>query len=109
MRPIAALKDEIALIPLIGHTRGHCGVAVNAASDHGSNWLLHAGDAYFHYSQMTADTTPNGIKAFEKLMEVDRDSRVANLARLKQLSQSSDEVSVFCAHDLVEFDQLAQR
>jgi glyoxylase-like metal-dependent hydrolase (beta-lactamase superfamily II) len=29
------------LVPLFGHTRGHCGVAVRTAS----GWLFHVGDA----------------------------------------------------------------
>lgn len=35
------LEPEIWLIPLFGHTRGHCGVAVRT----GSGWLFHVGDA----------------------------------------------------------------
>jgi glyoxylase-like metal-dependent hydrolase (beta-lactamase superfamily II) len=34
-------KPEMWLIPLHGHTRGHCGVAVQTSS----SWLFHAGDA----------------------------------------------------------------
>jgi hypothetical protein len=29
------------LVPLFGHTRGHCGVAIR----NGSGWLFHVGDA----------------------------------------------------------------
>lgn len=32
---------EMMLIPLFGHTRGHCGVAIRTAS----GWLFHVGDA----------------------------------------------------------------
>jgi glyoxylase-like metal-dependent hydrolase (beta-lactamase superfamily II) len=38
-------KPEIRLIPLHGHTRGHCGVAIR--TDHG--WLLQCGDAASPY------------------------------------------------------------
>ena len=38
---IQGLEPEIRLVPLPGHTRGHCGVAV--ATEKG--WLLHCGDA----------------------------------------------------------------
>lgn len=34
-------EPEMWLVPLFGHTRGHCGVAVRTAS----GWLLHAADA----------------------------------------------------------------
>jgi glyoxylase-like metal-dependent hydrolase (beta-lactamase superfamily II) len=36
-----SLKPELLLIPLHGHTQGHCGVAVKTES----GWLLHSGDA----------------------------------------------------------------
>jgi glyoxylase-like metal-dependent hydrolase (beta-lactamase superfamily II) len=35
--------SEVLLVPLFGHTLGHCGVAVRQ----GNRWLLHVGDAYF--------------------------------------------------------------
>lgn len=34
-------KSEMWLVPLFGHTRGHCGVAIRTES----GWLFHAGDA----------------------------------------------------------------
>ena len=42
---VTALDDDALLIPLQGHTRGHCGVAVRRPD---GGWLLHAGDSYFH-------------------------------------------------------------
>jgi glyoxylase-like metal-dependent hydrolase (beta-lactamase superfamily II) len=41
---VTALDDDVVLVPLRGHTRGHCGVALRQP---GGRWLLHAGDAYF--------------------------------------------------------------
>jgi glyoxylase-like metal-dependent hydrolase (beta-lactamase superfamily II) len=35
------LQPEMWLVPLFGHTRGHCGVAIRT----GSGWLFHVGDA----------------------------------------------------------------
>lgn len=35
------LEPEMYLLPLFGHTAGHCGVAIKD----GDGWLLHAGDA----------------------------------------------------------------
>lgn len=42
------LLPEIFLIPLHGHTRGHCGVAIRT----GEGWLFHCGDAAspFHHT-----------------------------------------------------------
>jgi len=59
VRPIPATQDEVLLIPLPGHTRGHCGVAVRRSDD----WLLHCGDAYFHHSEVAPDggAAPKGF------------------------------------------------
>ena len=38
---VDGLSPEILMVPLPGHTRGHCGVAVRTSE----GWLLHCGDA----------------------------------------------------------------
>lgn len=95
--PITALANDLLLVPLIGHTKGHVGVAVRQ----GKKWLLHCGDAYFHHSQISAQPRmPPGLKFFEKLVQTYAKPRIANLARLQQLAlHHGDEVSLFCAHD----------
>lgn len=95
--PIAELADELLLVPLIGHTKGHVGVAVR----HDGKWLLHCGDAYFHHSQITArPRMPAGLRFFEKLVQTYARQRLDNLARLRKLAlQHGNEVSLFCAHD----------
>ena len=42
------LGTEVLLVPLIGHTLGHTGVAIRT----GDSWLLHCGDAYFHHNEI---------------------------------------------------------
>ena len=42
------LAPGIALISLPGHTRGHACVAVDA----GHRWVLHSGDAFYHYGTL---------------------------------------------------------
>jgi len=107
VRDLDGLPPEILLVPLAGHTWGHCGVAVQA--DDG--WLLHAGDAYFYRGEVGAEepTCPPGLAGYQRLMEVDRAARLANQARLRRLSlEHGDEVRVFCAHDPVEFAVLSE-
>ncbi|MFC6041643.1 hypothetical protein [Nocardioides hankookensis] len=103
---VTALGDDVLLVPLQGHTRGHCGVAVRRP---GGGWLLHAGDSYFHASEkLTPPTPPVGLKVFQTLMGVDNKRRLANQARLRELQRShSDEVTIFCAHDADELAALA--
>jgi glyoxylase-like metal-dependent hydrolase (beta-lactamase superfamily II) len=107
VRDLDGLPPEILLVPLAGHTWGHCGVAVQA--DDG--WLLHAADAYFFRGEIGSEqpTCPPGLAGYQRLMEVDRTARLTNQARLRKLSlEHADEVRIFCAHDPVEFDILSR-
>jgi glyoxylase-like metal-dependent hydrolase (beta-lactamase superfamily II) len=45
--PVRVGEAEIVMVPFVGHTRGHCGVALRQ----GGRWLLHCGDAYGYYRQ----------------------------------------------------------
>ncbi|WP_141015153.1 MBL fold metallo-hydrolase [Nocardioides sambongensis] len=95
---VTALADDVVLVPLPGHTRGHSGLAVRRADGH---WLLHAGDAFFHRGQLAAaPTCPATLTAFQGLMAVDNTARRANVERLRELAlRHHDEVTVVCAHD----------
>ena len=103
-RRIQGLPPELLLIPLAGHTRGHAGVAVETPR----GWLLHAGDAYFHYGQMNPAEpwcTP-ALAAFQRLVAIDDRARLQNEQRLRELARDHHEqVSVFCAHDPAELER----
>ena len=103
---VTALSDDVLLVPLQGHTRGHCGVAVRRPD---GGWLLHAGDSYFHASEkQTPPAAPFSLRAFQVLMAVQNRRRVANAERLRELQRShGDEVTIFCAHDASEYAALA--
>ncbi|PXY30937.1 MBL fold metallo-hydrolase [Prauserella muralis] len=101
VRSLTGLPPEILLVPLAGHTRGHAGVAI----DTGDGWLLAAGDAYFFHGQLDAARPhcPPGLAVFERVVQTDRQARLRNQERLRELAAGhGDEVSVFCAHDPVE-------
>jgi glyoxylase-like metal-dependent hydrolase (beta-lactamase superfamily II) len=104
VRAIPGTRDEVLLVPLPGHTRGHCGVAVRRSAD----WLLHCGDAYFHHRGVEpGGKAPRGLKMFESLVSVDTSARRANLERLRELAQiSAGEVRLTCSHDRAEFAAL---
>ncbi|MBB5956488.1 glyoxylase-like metal-dependent hydrolase (beta-lactamase superfamily II) [Saccharothrix tamanrassetensis] len=97
---VRELRPDILLVPLIGHTRGHTGVAV----DTGDRWLLHAGDAYFfHGEKDTPPTVTPGLKLMQQKMETIRELRLSNQDRLRELVRDhGDRVDVFCAHDVAE-------
>lgn len=103
---VVAVADDVVMVPLPGHTRGHSAVAVRRP---GGGWLLHAGDAYFHAGDLQLPRRcPPGLRAFQRLMAVDNAARLHNLARLQELRRDhGDEVTVFCAHDPSEFAALS--
>lgn len=104
---VTALADDVLLVPLRGHTRGHCGVAVRRTD---GGWLLHAGDSYFHTSEkQTPPAPPFALRAFQVLMGVDNKQRVANQERLRELHAAhAGEVTIFSAHDPGEYAALAR-
>lgn len=104
VRQLDGLPPEILMVPLRGHTEGHAGVAVQTDT----GWLLHAGDAYLHHSQM-ADGRGNtpGLRAYQHIMDSDRPARRRNQQRLRDLCATHGErVQVFCSHDRVELRKL---
>ncbi|MFO1471249.1 MAG: MBL fold metallo-hydrolase [Turneriella sp.] len=109
VRPLlGAGKDEILLIPVTGHTRGHTAIAVRSEG----KWLLHCGDAYFHKGQLDLahEHCPIGLEVFQRLMAVDNAARVENVARLRQLKfDHGHEIELFSAHDKDEFERLAHK
>jgi glyoxylase-like metal-dependent hydrolase (beta-lactamase superfamily II) len=103
IRVLPGVDSEILMIPLVGHSRGHTGIAVRD----GDAWLLHCGDAYFHRNEIkTPPSCPGGLRVFQKLMAHDAKARTANQERLRELARShADEVRLFCAHDPVELER----
>lgn len=97
IRMLPGSETEILLIPLLGHSRGHTGVAVRR--DDG--WLLHAGDAYFHHGELAAPPScPPMLRFFQNMTASDNKARKANQERLRELTaRHGDEVTVVCAHD----------
>lgn len=100
-------SDDVLLVPLKGHTLGHAGVAVRR--DRG--WLLLAGDAYFWHRELEQiPHCPPGLRAYQWMMEKDRDARLWNQERLRDLAAvGGAEVEIVCSHDPVEFERIAGR
>jgi glyoxylase-like metal-dependent hydrolase (beta-lactamase superfamily II) len=102
VREMPGLPPEILMIPVQGHTRGHCAVAVDTGAQ---GWLLHAGDAYFYRGETQDGSCPAGLNLFQRFMAVDGAARISNQRRLRELAQNqSGRVRVFCAHDSVELE-----
>ncbi len=109
-RATAVVGEDVLLVPLPGHTRGHSGVAVRRA---GGDWLLHAGDAYFYRGDKEQPRTcPPGVRAYQAGLAVDGRRRRENLARLQELhrlqgaAEGAERVTLFCAHDREELERM---
>jgi glyoxylase-like metal-dependent hydrolase (beta-lactamase superfamily II) len=116
---LEGIPPEILIVPVTGHSRGHAAIAVRipprAAADdapwsqRGAEWLLHAGDAYFHRGEMDPNrrTCPLGLELFQRAVAIDDAARRANQERLRELARrEAGVVRVFCAHDDVELERL---
>lgn len=97
VRILPGLDAEILLVPLVGHSRGHTGVAIR----HGEGWLLHCGDSFFHHWEMTTPPKcPPMLAFFQRLTAADADARKSNQERLRELVRTrGNEVTAFCSHD----------
>ena len=108
VRQLEGLPPEILFVPLIGHTMGHAGVAIQRKD----SWTLQTGDAYFCSGEMDLSRphcTP-GLRMYQTLMEKDRTQRLANQERLRELKRAQgQQIDVMCSHDPQEFELLAGR
>jgi glyoxylase-like metal-dependent hydrolase (beta-lactamase superfamily II) len=103
VRLLPDLAVEIAMVPLVGHTRGHSGIAVNA----GDGWLFHCGDSFFHHGEVaTPPSCPAGLRIYESLTCVNDKARRQNQERLRELAREhGDEVRLICSHDAELLDR----
>lgn len=94
-RPVdVGFAENVLLIPLFGHTSGHCGVAIQQ----GANWLLHVGDAYYLRDELTTDDHP--VSAIAAQRAVDDPQRRVSVQALRRLVQEhGDKVNVMGYHD----------
>ncbi len=93
---------KISLIPLTGHSAGHCGVAVEAET----HWLLHCGDAFVRDSQIDPELPrspfPKWAAFIEKaLFPSDAIECIRGLVRSYESM-----IQVFPSHDPIAFDRL---
>lgn len=97
VRPLKGLPEEILLIPLPGHTRGHSGVAVQTAE----GWLLHVGDACFDHRQLLFPglECPPGLLLLQLLEPWNALEWGRSLLQLQGLARHHPEVTIICSHD----------
>jgi glyoxylase-like metal-dependent hydrolase (beta-lactamase superfamily II) len=82
------------LIPLFGHTGGHCGVAI----ENGNGWVFQAGDAMPANAEY--DLTPRWLKDIVLGKHVQR---------IKTFSQAHPEVKIVAGHTYRKLDKKKSR
>jgi glyoxylase-like metal-dependent hydrolase (beta-lactamase superfamily II) len=97
LRGLEGLPPGIFLVPLPGHTEGHCGVAL----DTGDGWVLHAGDTVFMHSELQEPLRmPPLVDAYARVMQVNREARLQSRRMLRKLAREyGEEVTILCTHD----------
>ena len=92
-----SVDADIRLVPLFGHTNGHCGVAIRD----NDAWILPVGDAYYLRDELTNENHPiNELAAFRA---DDNEKRRESLTLLRQLTRRDDiNLSYFGYHDITE-------
>ncbi|UTW62667.1 MBL fold metallo-hydrolase [bacterium SCSIO 12741] len=93
------LDFEAYLIPLFGHTLGHCGVAIKTDKD----WLFYAGDAYYLRAELKDKNHP--VDQLATIRAVDNEARLESLEKVRRLIEThGDQMTYFGYHDPEEFE-----
>ncbi|MBJ9984310.1 MBL fold metallo-hydrolase [Acinetobacter sp. S40] len=92
-------QDEILMIPLLGHSAGHSGIAIKQEQ----GWILFCGDAYFSHLELDPKQKLKGLHVFESMLAHDNKMRLNNLKQLQYLAQQEPKIELICAHDIQEF------
>lgn len=91
------LDAEVLLVPLFGHTLGHCGVAVAQ----GDSWFLHVGDAYYLRAELDGPDHP--VDGLAAARADDNAQRLVSLEVLRRLVRDhAGEVEMCGFHDRSE-------
>lgn len=105
--PLVDLGDlQFCLVPLPGHTRGHCAVALKVSD----GWLLHCGDGYTYHGTVDPHNPAQHphYRWIRPILLLNKTFRVigAHAPRLSALLRShGDEVTLTCSHDPVEINK----
>ena len=93
----ASVNVDIRLVPLFGHTNGHCGVAIN----HDGSWILHVGDAYYLRDELIDENHP--ITELAEYRADNNELRIESLENLRRLTHRTDvALTYFGYHDITE-------
>ncbi|MCG8574051.1 MAG: MBL fold metallo-hydrolase [Flavobacteriales bacterium] len=90
-------ESELYLIPLFGHTLGHCGVAIKANDE----WIFYVGDAYYLRAEIEDKNHP--VDQLATIRAVDNEMRLESLDKVRELIHNfGNEMDYFGYHDPTE-------
>jgi glyoxylase-like metal-dependent hydrolase (beta-lactamase superfamily II) len=89
--------DEILMIPLFGHTAGHCGFAIKQKK----GWLLHAGDSFYLKEDLAIPLAERSFfsEALALSLAIDTKKRIYNLEQLRILNKDKEHCQIINSHD----------
>lgn len=93
------LDMDIFLIPLLGHTYGHCGVAIKYMN----KWLFYVADAY--YLRVELEDTVHPVTELAKMRADDNELRIETLNKIRKLVTEHPDIDVFGYHDIEEYNK----
>ncbi len=102
------MSPQVRLIPLPGHTPGHCGVAIETSQ----GWLFHCGDATYPFYQQNVPLAPfQPLPAYvmspPKWLE--KNLIGENTPRLRDLyNHHSDKIQLICSNDVITYSRQVQ-
>ncbi|HZJ20739.1 MAG TPA: hypothetical protein VFD35_10360 [Pricia sp.] len=97
------LETEIFLVPLFGHTLGHCG----AAFGNNGKWMFYVGDAYYLREEIKNLEHP--IDHLATIRAADNDSRNKSLDAIRGIVKKHNvKIEYFGYHDPTEFINFGQ-
>ncbi len=91
-------ETEIFLVPLFGHTLGHCGIALRVSD----RWLFYIGDAYYLRIELTDNEHP--VNQLAQMRADDNEMRLESLEKIRKLKATHPEIDLYGYHDIDEFD-----
>jgi glyoxylase-like metal-dependent hydrolase (beta-lactamase superfamily II) len=96
-----ALRPRVLLIPLPGHTRGHCGVAVETPR----GWLFHCGDAASPFYAQANPLHPSTGRPNWLVRRLIGE----HVPRLREFAREhGDTVTLISGHDVYGFEKYAE-
>lgn len=91
------IDADFFLIPLFGHTNGHCGVAIKV----NNKWLFYVADAYYLRAELNDNNHP--VNELAKIRADNNQLRISSLNKIRDLVNKHPEITVFGYHDVEEY------